>query len=188
MRKPSESKVSVKSVPFESSAEDAIEDGFNTLEELKEEISEGVENQRDHAGIAATSRFQTMEETLSTLEEVVDARPEWCPSIDNDISMSIRCTYRQNRSKGLSRRDRRDNATAALAAAVDALRDWALQQGTLVEALQRKSGPTEEEKIEIADRDEELIQTQIEEAEELADTLEEQQSLAEDADFPGMRG
>jgi hypothetical protein len=175
-------------MPQESSAEQAIEIGWDELESLKDEISEGVENQRDHAGIAATSRFQTMEETLSTLEEVVDARPEWCSSIDGDLSSRIRCSWIENQSRGKSRADRRDNAVSALSAAADALRDWASEQNLLLDAIRREGGATEEEKAELGDRDEETLQAQIEEAEELANEVEEQYSNAENAEFPGMRG
>jgi hypothetical protein len=180
--------VSIKNTPVESSVEDAIEAGFSTLESLKEEISEGVENQRDHAGIAATSRFQTMELTVETLEEVVDGRPDWCASIDGDLSSQIRCSYRENRSRGVSRRERHGNAINALSAAVEGLREWVQRQEDLITAMNAEAEIPAEAAEEINGREEDDIQAQIDEANELADELEQSIGTAENAEFPGMRG
>jgi DNA-binding transcriptional regulator GbsR (MarR family) len=180
---------SIKRTQVESSIEDAIDDAYQTLEALQEELSEGVENQREHAGIAATARFATLEETVQILEDVVNAKPDWCSSIDSELSGSMRCIYIQDMSKGVSRAGRRDNATAALDAAASGLREWADEQDALVTVMSGKEEDiTEEHKEAIAERDQDTIEEQIQEARDLADTLEEHQNDADSAEFPGMRG
>jgi len=177
----------MKRYPVDSSVEDAINYAYDTIEELRDEISDGVENQRDHAGIAATQRFQTMEESVEKLTEVVDNRPDWCSSIDTDLSNEITCSYTIDATKRPSRGSRRDNATSALSAAADALITWADELESLRDSLPENQSDEEHIKA-LGGRDDDTVEDQITEARELAETLEEHQSTADDAEFPGMRG
>jgi hypothetical protein len=182
--------MSVKQTPVNNTVEDAIEDGYQTLEDLRDEVQEGLENQRDHPGIAATARFQTMEETAGILDEIVDNRPDWPASFDEDLTSKITCTYTQNRDRRISRSGRRDNGAAALQAGADALRAWADDEEERAEAVVAGGEAVSAEDIKKAldGRDPDTVEDQITEARELADTLEGHANDAEAAEFPGMRG
>ncbi len=163
-------KFSKARTPVTNSAEAAIESAWSAIEDLHSEISEGIENQREHAGIAATSRFATMEETSDTLESIKDDQPEWPEPLDESISAVMIASYIQNYKKGLSRADRRDNIVNELDGAIDAIRAWIDEQttgeGSLTEEMQEK----------------------VDAATELADALEEKKDELDGLEFPGMRG
>jgi cytochrome P450 len=97
---------------------DAVSYAYGELESLAEECREVVDNAE--GGLANTQRIQTLDETASTLEGITE------PDVEEEVGkLEIKFHEQQpaSKSKGLSRNSRRDNAVAALDAAIQHLTD-----------------------------------------------------------------
>lgn len=158
-------RASVKRTPVTSSVADAISYAYGEISSLHDEIEEAVSGMEDSPGLAATSRCQTLAETRDTLSEHTD-EPDDVPDMAGEIEVS----YTENREKRLTRAGRRDNASGALSACVDALNSWA-----------------DEREEEVRDRDGE-DDGGIDEARELASSLQETIDAIDGVEFPGMYG
>lgn len=165
-------KHSVKHTPVESSAEDAMSYAYSTIQELRDEIGEVVDNMSNSPGLSATERYSTLEQTKSDLDDPADDQKEWPSELEG---VEIVCRYTENREKKLTRAGRRDNASGALSAALEALREWADEQ----EIARAELGDAEEGD----DLDE-----KIDAARELADELETHRDAIDGCEFPGMMG
>jgi len=141
----------------------AIEGGRSLLEELRDECQEVVDGLEER--FSGTARYETMSSTVDVLDFVDDGEPE-LPDEAGDFGIS----YTEDQRKNLSRAARRDNAVNMLSAAADGLREWASQE--------------QEDHQDDSDWDE----SDVTNAEEVADQLEEWVGNAEDAEFPGMMG
>lgn len=157
-------------MPTEGTVLGAIEGAIETLTELRDEFQEIVDNASE--GLQQTERHQTREATVEALSFVDDGTPD-IPEEARDLP----CSWTENRHPKASRAARRDNAVAALSAALSELEDWKSA------AEERQSADDEAEK----DRDEDLEQG-ISDAEESIATLEQWISDAESTEWPGMFG
>jgi ElaB/YqjD/DUF883 family membrane-anchored ribosome-binding protein len=175
----------LKAVPQDACIEDAMTTAYDDLDSLRDEVNEALDNQRDHPGISATERFSRLEDAGSNLDSIVDERPEWCISIPDALALEIRCVYTQDQRKTASRGDRAGNFVEIVCAAAGALRDWASEQRDLLDRIKEADDEplTDSEKEDIAGRDAETIETQADEAEELAGIFEEHQATAEGLEF-----
>lgn len=201
-------RVSLKNFPVTSSIHSALDYGYTELESLRDECSEVLEAIPD--SLQSGDRYSTFESTKEVLD-LVDDKPDWDDVPDAEV------TYTENRRRGIGRAKRRDNATSALSAAVDGLRElhsdidsahdeleeaWRL----LNEEDDRSDQDDEERKVNVetsktklatllgegGDGDvDDLLQTasdKLSKIDELADKVEEQQGEADGCDFPGMYG
>ncbi len=171
---PKTRKPSIKSMPVQSSVGDAASAAYSLIEDLKSEIAEVVGSMENSAGLSATQRYATLQETLNALEEP-GSEPD-CP----DCLDGVMCSYTENRERKLTRRGRLDNALGALSAAAAAIRDWVQTQRDEIGASDEDDGADESQHDE--------LESQITEAEEFADTLEEHESALDGCEFPGMMG
>lgn len=144
----------------------AIEGAYSELASLKEECESWKDNLEEK--FSGTDKYSTLEATVSALEFADDV-PE-LPGDCGDYGIS----YIENQTRNLSRAKRRDNATAALSAAIDGIREWA-------------ENTKDYQKEDSNDLDEE-IENMIEEAEQIADEIEGYKDEADSAEFPGMYG
>lgn len=159
--RPSKARVTVTSTVL-----GAIEGAFAELSSLKDECESWKDSLEEK--FSGTDKYNTLEATVSALEFADDVPdlPEECGNFG--------ISYVENQSRNLSRAKRRDNATSALSAAIDGIREWASER---------------REAADVADEDEaDEIETEATEAEEAADTLEGQKDEADGAEFPGMYG
>lgn len=161
-----------------------MENAYSTLEELRDEVQEVVDNMSEK--LSQTPRYETLEETVNTLNEVVDDQQDWPSSLDTDVSGTITVTYYEDRSRKVSRATRRDNAANAMAAAVDGMREWTGERQLALDTV--TADLTDEQKALLDGVDTDELAQQISDLNELADKLEEQKETAEGAEFPGMYG
>jgi len=147
-----------------ASVGDAISGAFGDLTTLAEECREVVDNVSG-TPLENTARNQTMGETADTLEGLSE------PDVDDDRLNAIMVTWMEiqprNKRAPLSRSDRRDNAIAALDAALNAL-------------IEKKDALEEADKTD----DNELVDV----IDSLINDLEQIKGEAEGVEFPGMRG
>jgi|SRR5215831_11280017 len=146
-----------------STIADAVSYAYSELEELGNEVREVVDN-ASGTNRENTGRIQTLGETADTLESISD------PTIDEELG-KVEVTYHEmlprSRRHGLSRGDRRDNATGALDAVIQVLEEMEEVQSAFKGADQNK--------------DETDYRGLIEDLERMKDE-------AESAEFPGMYG
>jgi len=163
-------KISKRAVPINSTIGGAIEQGLSIIEELKDEIEEVVSNMEQSEGLSQTSRYATLDETKSTLEDNYDAFDV------HDLLADVPCTYTedQRRRESSTRQGRMDNALAALNAARDAAQTW-MDDNPLEDAIGTRE--------ELDEREEALSN-----AEEVINTLDERIGNLESCEFPGMYG
>lgn len=176
---------SIKYTPVDSDIGDAVSYAYSTLEELRDEIQEVVDNMADSPGLAATSRYETLENTAQLLDGAADCAPDL-----PECLAGIRVNYTENREKKLTRGGRRDNAVNAMDAVISATQDWIdMKQGEL-DAL--KDGDEDEDSEEDSEETVEdkigELENEISEAETFRDEIEEHKGSVEEAEFPGMRG
>jgi len=139
---------------------DAISFAHGELQSLAEEVREVVDNAsgtpREH-----TQRIQTLDETASQLEGIDE------PSVGDELG-KLEVEYHEalprSRRKGLSRADRRDNATGAL--------------DSVIQLLNEQKDDFEEKH---PDADASYYDS-------LIDDLERMKDDAEAVEFPGMYG
>lgn len=137
---------------------ESIVDAYSMLEELHDEVQEIVDNATD--GLRETSRIQTFEETASTLDNA--SSPPDVPECVSDLAISYSESVHRSKRAGPSRAVRCENACAIIGAAIQACQDY-LAEGECNEDDQG-------------------------EVESFISELEDMQSNAESAEFPGMFG
>jgi len=154
-------KVNLRAVPVTGSLLGCIEAGYNDLSELHNECQEIVDNASD--GLSQTQRIQTLTETADALYEA-DNTPD-VPEFLQDVEVTY--TEDRRKSKSTSRASRRDEACQYLYAAIEGIEQW----------IEDHSGDGEDG-----------LSDEIQEAEELRDTVQELIDAAEGCEFPGMYG
>lgn len=156
----------LKRTPRRGSLADAVEYAYGEISDLAEEIRTVVD---DASGTPRenTQRMQTLGETADALEGIGDA-----PDVPDEIECYVEWVI--NTRRGLSRSDRRDNATNALDAAISAIEDWISDQET--DGGDEGGDGEEPEAVDVSD------------AETLRDDLENAKGELENVEFPGMRG
>lgn len=134
---------------------DAVSTGISELQELGEEMRSWADNM-ESGNLGHTDKFYAVSEAAEQLEYIdePDVPEDWI----GELTVTFSTGYKK---RGTPRWLRRDNATAPLQAAKDALEEW----------LEENS-----------DND------QVGDIEELRDALEEAVSNAEAVEFPGMFG
>lgn len=107
-------KMETRTMPIAEAVSYALGEIQSLAEETREVVDGASGTPRE-----STQRIQTLDETASTLEGLEE------PSIDEAIIMEVTFSEAlpRSRRKGLSRASRRDNATSALDAAIQALTD-----------------------------------------------------------------
>lgn len=121
---------------------DAISGAVADLTSLGEECREVYDNMPE--SLQQGSRGTTMDETASTLEDVQE------PEVP-ELLGALACTWREalpkRKGRGLSRASRRDNAVAALDAAVQAVEEWRDEFDAATEALEDGEASAEQQKL-----------------------------------------
>lgn len=168
-------KISKKRFPCKGSIEDAISAGYELIEELKSEVQEVVDGAE--GGLAETPRIQTLMETADALDSYTEA-PDFPTLPDGCDQPEVEWT--ENRRSGISRSTRRDNAVAALDAAISGIEQWCSDIGDELQELEDKESDDEDYMAACDDLRSEL--------EQLKSYIEEAKSAAESAEFPGMYG
>lgn len=147
-----------------ASVGDAISGACSDLASLAEECREVVDNVSG-TPLENTQRNQTMGETADTLEGISE------PDVDdarlNEIMVSWQEIMPRSKRAPLSRSDRRDNACAALDAALNALTEKK-------DALEEADKTANDELLDVIDS--------------LITDVEQIKDEAEGVEFPGMRG
>lgn len=141
-----------------SSLVDAIENGFSELESLGEEMGEWRDSLEER--FSSTEKYERVSEVADTLENIVGNKPD----VDDDtpeLTVTYQHGRKSSRKSPYPRWLRRDNATAAIRSAIDALDNYM------------------SELDENADVDDLTV---------LRDALEEAADEADAVDFPGAFG
>jgi len=113
-------KPTLKAFPVQVTVEGAVELALDTLRELQEECQEQVDN-------ASGTNFENspLIEALGTATDTLDSIVSDLESAEfPEVLATVEVSFTENRRKGISRSDRRDNASNALSAAYDALNEW----------------------------------------------------------------
>lgn len=176
----------LKIVQVRTDLESAVTDAVSTLrEELGEEMRSWHDNMSEN--LQNGDKGSAVEEAASALEDIND------PSVPDCIKQLqlpvVYNTSTKNSKKGDPRWLRRDNATAALSGAIDAVNDWVSDMQQLIENLPEDA----EDDTEISLSDDVAIskselEGQISEAEQFVQELEEIKDSADGVEFPGMYG
>lgn len=153
--------------------QDAVSNAFSERLQLAEEMREWYDNLPE--SLQGGDKGGRIEEAASTLENIEEVDLSDLPDeiLNREISFTEAIKVK-GRSKTPSRDARRNNATARLSTAVDALREWA-DQGE--EQIEQEEGDSNRE-----------LEEQVEKARELADSIEEHKDNADGVEFPGMFG
>jgi len=151
---------------------DALDSGRSQLEELRDEVREVFDNMPE--SLQGGDRGQRLEECASTLDEVdnvmfCDELSDSARSDGNDALGGRRFQFNTSTKKRMSRRDRCDEATNLLRAALDEIQQALDEDDKLPLSEQRYADARDE------------IESNVDEIEALCDA-------AEGADFPGMYG
>lgn len=171
---------SYKYVQREDTLQNVVANAFSELQEsLAQEMRDWYESIPE--SLKNGDKANTINETADILEslEVVELEDLSEGLLNTKVSYPEAVKVK-GRSKTPSRDARRNNATAMLSAAVEALREWADEEETALE--QAAAGAAVEE-----DAGKEL-EAMIEKARELAEAIEEQKDTADGVEFPGMFG
>jgi chromosome segregation ATPase len=145
----------------------AFEDAKSEIESLRDEMTEWKDNLEGNS-MEHLPKYDEVSECCDALDNAMSAledaeSEEWPEALD---SITVNWTI-DTRKSATSRSARMSNALNALGAAIDGLRQW-----------------EESEKEE--DKESEEHEEQIQTAGNIADHLENAQSEAENANFPGM--
>lgn len=165
----------------ERTLEGALE-ACQELIELRNELQERYDNMPEN--LQSGNVASILESSISSMDSIeeVDLPDSLKHLRETDVSTAV-----EYKSRGLSRRARRDNAVSWLRAACDLLseraasfEDYASSESTPTSghAPEGHDGPWTQEEYSEAQQ----------EAEELVSTLEDYISSAEEAEFPGMYG
>jgi hypothetical protein len=152
---------------------------YGDVEGLSEEIREVCENMPE--SLQNGDRYQTLDATATELEDVTSRQedlPDWAEKLIGEEKVAVNVMYLGGKRKGReSRAMRASNAAAYADAVISTLRDWADANAEKMD---------EDAKEGIAGPEEML--TQIDEAREFADQLEEYKDQVEGCEFPSMFG
>lgn len=173
-------KPSYKHEPKTGRVEDAI---LNAMSELTEELGGEMRDWYDSMPdpIRDSSKGDSVNEVADALEGLDQPDLDGLPKEVLDIQATwTEARKVRGKQKTPSRNVRRDNASAKIGAARDALRDWCDEQESQLEEAAAGAGVEEEEGKE----HEELI----ERVRDLADKLDEMTDEIDGLDFPGMFG
>jgi hypothetical protein len=134
---------SYKTQSVEVTFADAISYGYGTIQSLRDECQELVDNASE--GLSQTQRIQTFEETASTLSDIADSEPD-VPAWIAEYAFNAFESRPKNKRANASRAVRCANAVSLLCAARDCLagvidtltdedkKEWAVEMVTELEA------------------------------------------------------
>jgi cysteinyl-tRNA synthetase len=155
-----------------------IESAASVVEELKGEIEEWRDNMESN-NMEHMPKFEEVSECYDALEQLLDGELD---SVEvPEFLQDLPVTYTQDtRRSSTSRASRLGNAESELDAAAARVREW-LEDNETLEANDNSDDTEIVTEADVQERDD-----QREQAEELADKLEELVGQFGDVNFPGM--
>lgn len=150
---------------IQGTAEEFLGDATSMVEELRDEMQEGLDNMSG-TNLESTGKYSTYEEAVSALEDI-------CLSLDGvelpESVATVPLETREERQRSLSRARRLGNAEALLNAAIQALTD-------AIGELEEKDSLTDDE------------QGTLQSLEEAMDSIQSAVDGCGSVDFPGFYG
>jgi len=173
LKKPVKPRVTVRYLPQTNSVGAAIEDAYNTFQELRDEMEDWRSNMEEK--FSSTEKYSLVEDCASSLDAFADNDTN-IPSCIADELIQYSYGKKVSKKSPYPRHLRLSNAQAALEGALEAI-DVMIDQKTLEKNL---DGKTEDEI--------DTLNTELSELEDLKNTLEEDKDAADGIEFPGMFG
>lgn len=183
-----------KIVSTKTTVSDAVSSAFGEFQSLRDEMNDWADSMEEK--FSQTSRYEAIREAADNLDSFADEETD-VPEIIGAEEITVSEQVNRRKNKGPSRAVRKDNAVAALQAAVD------LAEEKLSD-LEAEKDSAEEEKEDLEsedalDADErkklegivgrlEEIEAESSAIEEMKDELENVIGEAEGIEFPGMYG
>lgn len=101
------------------SVDNAVSEFYSIMEQLRDEVRDAADGLEDN--FSSTARYEQLREAESALDDLVDS-PVFTGDLPEQV-LNTMVSYAPNDKKRLTRNERRQNAIAALNAALDSLRN-----------------------------------------------------------------